>query len=292
MRAFVKSSLLAGCFIAGSYSVQAQPAKTGEGYAPCTKTPSAQDVTAAKGAFQAGQVYFKEANYTRALVYWEDAYRRDCTAHKLLLNIATSYQLNGQLENAVTALKTYLTRVPSAPDRDQVERRLKNLQTKLDEQAAAAPPAPVAPATAPSVVSEPLPEETGEGRSKAALAVTIAGAAVTVGGVIWVMVENANVSDFENICPPDPNNPDNRLCPDRDDIPNRAQAAQNRRTAAIVVASVGAGALVGGFVWYFVSGPKQYEESATLPEGTLATVDSVAPIVSDDFVGLGVIGRF
>lgn len=294
MRAFVKSTLLAGCLVFGSHSVLAQPLKTGDGYPPCTKTPSAQDVTAAKGAFQAGQVYFKEANYTQALSYWEDAYRRDCTAHKLLLNVATAYQLDGQLKNAVTALGTYLARVPNAPDRDQVQRRLDALKAKLDEQVAAAPPVepgPVRVDDGQAAQPELPPDEATDGRPVAALALTGVGAAMAVGGVVWVIIENGNVADWERICPPDPANPDNRVCPDPNDVP-KAEAAQQRRTAAIVVASLGGAAVAGGLIWYFMSEPAPGEESAALPEGAWATVDAVTPKVGDDFVGLGVTGRF
>ena len=292
MRAFVKSTLLAGCLVFGSHSVGAQPLKTGDGYPPCTKTPSAQDITAAKGAFQAGQVYFREANYTQALTYWEDAYRRDCTAHKLLLNTATAYQLDGQLKNALTALRTYLARVPSAPDRDQVERRLETLQAKLDQQVEAAPPVAPEPTQAygpQDEQPEPPGWEAPEGRPVGALVLTGVGGAMTIGGVVWVIIENGNVSDWEKLCPggkcqgpPAQANADAAS----------ANAAQQRRTAAIVVASIGGAAVAGGLLWYFLTEPAPAEESAALPEGTWATVDAVTPKISDDFLGLGLTGRF
>lgn len=269
--------------------MQAQQGTAGEGYPPCTKTPSAQDETAARGAYSAGQVYFKEANYTQAITYWEDAYRRDCTAHKLLLNLATAYQLDAQPQNAVNALEAYLARVPNAADKAQVERRLEALQTKLDEQAAAAPPPPP-PSPAAGTKNEPEPEpieaEVAERSRTAPIVLAIVGGAVTVGGVIWVIVENGNVSHWEKICGPDHAN-----CPPGTDV-NSANAAQNRRTAAIVVASVGAGALATGLIWYFVSDPAPSDSSTALPAGSVATVDTVTPVVTDEFVGLGVFGRF
>jgi tetratricopeptide (TPR) repeat protein len=288
VRAFVKSALLTGGLLLGSHPALAQTAPAVAGYPECSKSPSAQDVTAAKGAFQAGQVYFKEANYTQALVYWEDAYRRDCTAHKLLLNIATAYQLDGQLQKALNALQAYLSRVPNAPDKDQVERRRQTLQSKLDQQVAAAPPP-----TVETTPTEPHPTEDKflGGRSVGALATAIAGGVVTAGGVAWVIVENGNVSDYEAICRPDPARPDNRTCPTQADA-DAADTAQARRTIAIVVSSVGAATLAGGLVWFFMSGDPPNEDSAALPADLSARIDSVAPVVSDDFVGLGVVGRF
>src|SRR5688572_7462764 len=61
-------------------------------YPECTAEPTESDIAAAKGAFQAGQASFNEADYERAITYWEDAYRRDCTAHALLLNLARAYE--------------------------------------------------------------------------------------------------------------------------------------------------------------------------------------------------------
>ena len=68
--------------------------------------PSDSDVTAAKGAFQAGNVSFNEADYDRAILYWEDAYRRDCTATLLLQHLGRAYEGLGNLEQAVIALRT------------------------------------------------------------------------------------------------------------------------------------------------------------------------------------------
>ena len=89
-------------------------------YPDCAHQPSDSDVSAAKGAFQAGQVSFNEADYDRAITYWEDAYRRDCTAHPMLLNLARAYELNGNPRQAVVSLETYLARNPSSPQRDQM----------------------------------------------------------------------------------------------------------------------------------------------------------------------------
>jgi len=226
------------------------------------------------------------------LVYWEDAYRRDCTAHKLLLNIATAYQLDGQLEKALTALQTYLARVPNAPDKAQVERRRDTLQAKLDQQVAAAPPPTPSQPEAPTEGSgEGTGEEHGTERSSGALAMAITGGALTVGGVVWVIVENGNVSDYENICKPDILDPSNRRCPTTD-IANAADTAQARRTIAIVVSSVGVATLAGGLVWYFMSGSDGDAESASLPKDHSATIDSIAPVISDEYVGMGVVGRF
>src|SRR5690349_10792349 len=71
---FVTSCLLALplCLVAGQALAAETPTHT---YADCAREPSEADLTAAKAAFQAGNVSFNEADYPRALLYWEDAFR-------------------------------------------------------------------------------------------------------------------------------------------------------------------------------------------------------------------------
>ena len=96
-------------------------------YPECAKAPSEVETAAAKGAYQAGNASFDEADYPRAITYWEDAYRRDCTANLLLKNLARAYELYGQKRQAVVALETYLVREPSSSDKDQIQRRIEVL---------------------------------------------------------------------------------------------------------------------------------------------------------------------
>lgn len=103
-------------------------------YPPCATEPSVSDVDAAKGAFQAGRISFEEGDYDRSILYWEDAFRRDCTAAKLLLNIGRAYELNGNLKSAVVALQTYLQREPDTDERTSVEKRIEKLQARVNAQ--------------------------------------------------------------------------------------------------------------------------------------------------------------
>ena len=123
MRSLLGPWMLAMALLASARmaSAQAKP------YPECTAEPTEGDVAAAKGAFQAGQASFNEADYARAITYWEDAYRRDCTAHALLLNLARAYELGGDKEQAVEALQTYLARKPESPQKDQINRRIEVL---------------------------------------------------------------------------------------------------------------------------------------------------------------------
>src|SRR5690349_15710384 len=93
-------------------------AGAGDPYPVCgARAPAPDDVAAAKKTYELGNRYLGEADYDRAINYYRDAYRTDCTAHKLLGYIARAYELKGDRSEAVRALELYLERAPKADDR-------------------------------------------------------------------------------------------------------------------------------------------------------------------------------
>ena len=121
-------------------------------YPTCEKTPSDGDVAGAKGAFQAGQQSYNESDYALAITYWEDAYRRDCTAHQLLANLSRAYELNGQLDQAVLTLETFLERSPDSDKKAEYQRRIEKLNERIADRDAKA-------AMAMTTAEEPLQAE-------------------------------------------------------------------------------------------------------------------------------------
>lgn len=249
-------------------------------YVECAREPTDGDVQAAKGAFQAGQAAFKEADYTRSILYWEDAYRRDCTAHPLLLNLATAYELSGNKAQAITALQTYLVRRSDAPDADQITRRIEVLKRQLEEsQRATAPQAPPEAAT-----PEPVPTGTGPAESTPVAADTspkrpilpliVAGAGGAVGliGVAVYLGAGADIADLEKQCP------SRRGCSQK--VTDDGNSARTRQTAGGVTAVAGFAIAAGGAAWYFL-GPDQ--ESATA---------RVIPVVLPGYAGATLSARF
>ena len=89
-------------------------------YPACTGKPTQADTDAAHGAYTAGKGSFDEADYTTAINYFRDAYRRDCTKHELLIIIARAYELQGKRARAAASLQAYLDRVPTAPDAEAI----------------------------------------------------------------------------------------------------------------------------------------------------------------------------
>jgi hypothetical protein len=263
-------------------------------YPPCDKTPTEGDTTAAKGAFQAGNGSFNEADYDRAINYWEDAYRRDCTAHPLLLNLARAYELNGQKHHAVTALQTFLARNPGSSEEGQIRRRIEKLEEQL-RTGDVAPPAPTptpTPATVTPTPAMPPPEAApppteapapSGSRPIAPLIVASAGGAIAiVSGIVWLGALS-DLNTFEKKCP-------NRQCDQnsptlQSDI-KAGNAAKSRADLAGGFTIAGVGIAAAGLIWYGVSKPRQ---TASAPQGLTA---AVTPTFGLGYGGVQFDGRF
>lgn len=293
------SALVAAASVSGWVAVaraqapaEAAPAKE---YVPCTRQPTETDIAGAKGAFQAGQVSFEEADYHRAIAYWEDAYRRDCTAHALLLNLARAYELNGTKEHAITALSTYLERVPDSPDQAKIQRRIEVLQRQLEtERAAAAAEAAPRPSAAPNAQpaggESPTPSPSGDVALEASttsgagkrpllpLVVAGAGAAIAVVGVILYIPAYSDLQDVEDECP-------RHFCEGsgNSDLAERGNDLRTRVNIAGAMTIGGAVVLGGGLTWYFLS-PRSGGSSAARPK--------LVPALAPSYAGLSYSGSF
>ncbi len=288
-------------------------------YPACTEEPSEKDIDAAKGAFQAGRISFEEADYDRAILYWEDAFRRDCTAVKLLLNVARAYELRGDLTLAVVALRTYLARDPEVSDRDIVETRIEKLEERVAEKEKSrqqeldrkAPPPP--PVPEPAAQPEPAP---GPARPIWPIFVT-AGGVVTLGvGATFAILGHSSVTaekdriesevvqldqNGDPVLDPDGNpyrctrNGRKWDCPSeslKDDVTaalddsEDLRRAKTQRTVGILVASGGAVvAGVGAYFWYTLWS-KPNESTATM------RVPAIVPHITLGYQGVSLVGQF
>jgi tetratricopeptide (TPR) repeat protein len=259
-------------------------------YPECTREPTESDTTAAKAAFQAGNVSFNEADYPRAILYWEDAYRRDCTKHQMLLNLARAYELDGQKKQAVMALETFLVREPSAPDRPQITRRIEVLKKQIDNEEAAAQATQPAPTVTsdpgePEAASAPPPEVESSDVSEGArpilpLVVAGVGGAMFIGGGVLHLTAKSDVDEYASHC----RDPERHAgCPDNELEP--ANAARTRMNVGSAVAGVGGALLVGGIVWYFLSPRETRSAGAPTPMRAL-------PVTGPGFAGLELTGHF
>jgi tetratricopeptide (TPR) repeat protein len=258
------------------------------GYPECNREPTEGDVAAAKGAFQAGQGSFNEADYARAITYWEDAYRRDCTAHALLLNLARAYELSGQKRPAVMALETFLLRKPDYPQRGQIERRIEVLNSQLAQEAQTAPtPSPSStPTQAPTPVAldAPSTDEPGTRRPLLPLFVAGGGGVIALVGGILHLKARSDLNGVKDQCPDGDCGTDTSLA----DEGNSANTRVNV-TGAITIGGLAIAA--GGVVWYFLSKPESAQTgAAALPKQSARP--QLTPAVGRNFTGLAVTGRF
>lgn len=265
MKTRKQSAIVPWLVAAGVASVSLHThAQSTDRYPECAEQPTESDIAAAKGAFQAGQAAFNEADYERAVLYWEDAYRRDCTAHALLLNLARAHELQGDRQSAVFALETFLARKPDVQHRDQIERRIEVLNQQIAEQQAAptsepapapaAPPPPQAPE--PEVVHLDAATPDAPAGRRPVLPLIVGGAGVVifaVGGILWLDAVS-DVNEAEDAC-------GGRVCP-TPELKETGDEARTRWNVTGAVSLAGLGIAAGSAVWYLLSEPEPRARAA------------------------------
>jgi hypothetical protein len=305
MRVSLRSlSLVALIGTAASVPALAQPnpgdAPALSQYGACASKPSPSDTEAAHGAYMAGKGSFDEADYTTAINYFKDAYRRDCTKNELLIIIARAYELQGNRREAVHALETYLERVPTAQDAEVQRRHIANLKREITEQpapvvSASAPPSvsasaapsvsPTAPSASASVAPPPSASSSAPPTDRAGhtvppwVVVGVGGAALVTGAILYG-VGAGQVSTAEQTCPV------HGTCPSASAV-STGNSGRTNETVGVVVGAVGLGAVALGLVWHFVEGTRA---DATPTPATARPL--LTPQLGPGYAGVGLTGRF
>ncbi len=88
----------------------------------------------ARSLFQAGKVAYEAGKYEDALGYFEDAYNRS-QRPQLLFNVGQAADRLRYDEKALTAFKAYLSAFPEAPNRSEVENRIRALERLAESKA-------------------------------------------------------------------------------------------------------------------------------------------------------------
>ncbi len=170
-----------------------------------TATPSAGDATQqARAHFNLASAHVERKEYAEAIREFEAAYRLK-PAPSFLYNIGVVNQIAGKNAAALDAFQRYLGTQPSREDRLEAERRLAEVQRRLDDEKAAAvanAPVPGASAAAPapatvtakSGAGNPLlasaPPKAPEKKSRRTTWIVIGavGGALVVGAVVTAVV--------------------------------------------------------------------------------------------------------
>lgn len=111
----------------------------------------------ARNHFQVGRESFARGDFERAAAEFEQAYE---LSHRpgLQYNIGTAYERLHRWQEARDAFQRYLELVPDAPDRAEVEGRLRVINQELNRPAAPPPPPPPPPVVivqGPAVTPDP-----------------------------------------------------------------------------------------------------------------------------------------
>jgi tetratricopeptide (TPR) repeat protein len=89
--------------------------------------------SAARRHFEQGTSLYDIGKFREAAHEYEEAYKAK-NDPALLYNIGQAYRLGGEAQAAMTAYHAYLRRLPTAPNRAQVEEHLSVLQRQLDAE--------------------------------------------------------------------------------------------------------------------------------------------------------------
>ena len=122
-------------------------------------TARAENKAAARASFASGTSHYDLAEYEPALTDFKEAYR-NFPDPNFLFNIAQCHRQLGQNDDAIRFYRTYLSKVPQAPNQREIRAMITKLEKLSAEQRAAAPPPVVTPApvvAAPPVVTPAPP---------------------------------------------------------------------------------------------------------------------------------------
>ena len=196
----------------------------------------------AKAHFLAGQSYYDQASYADALKEFNEAYRLS-QKPALLYNVARCYEALGRFAEAVGMLQRYLADEPETTDRAAIEERIRNLQERQKQADKAPPPVVIPP---PPIVTAPPPPPEPRHRQwtwiVGGAGVALLGAALGTG-----VASQLDYNDLEKSCPGP-----GFGCTGKDS--SNIDRGKQLSVATDVLWPIGAAAVVGGVVLFFVEG--------------------------------------
>jgi hypothetical protein len=227
--------------------------------AGCSDARTARDPEAAKVAFRAGQTAFSEGAYARAVEFWSQAYRDDCSAHALLLNLAMAEELLGRPAEAIHRLKLFNRRSPESP---YVEANAKRIQ-RLEQMASEMSRGQGLQQRAATSVDRPAP--TGSGVS-VPIVVSVAGGVLGLTGAALFVEGRLSAGSASDRC-----GASRSACVDSGAVIAGERARARAQTGGWLAVG-GAAAAAGGLVWHFLSRPAEPLDQ-TAPSGLTFTTD-------------------
>lgn len=220
-------------------------------FAPVARAQSTPDANQerAKELYQNGSLLYDEGRYEDAIVAFQEAYRLS-EQPKLLYNIAQAQERLGRYQDALDTLSRYRAYAP-AEEREALDRRIRNLERRLEEAGSAPTPTPAPTATAPSSAPAPTPTPTPERDGVRVLPIAlyaVGGVGLGAGALFGLSARSAR-ADAEALCV---DGATGALCPDSAADP----LSRDRRSSLLadVGFGVGAAGLIGGTLTLILGG--------------------------------------
>jgi hypothetical protein len=251
MRSWFAALTVAGLTVAAHVKAQTPPPYS----EACDATAvSKSEAARAHTVFLSGKQYLDEANYDKAIRYFQDAYSIDCSVHGILRALASAYERKGDKAAAVEALELYVQRAPTAPDIDVIERRIKNLRDQLERGAeaerlrvAVPPPTHADPVPLPqSKPAAPPPVNQPAGPPVAPWVLSGLGGAAAIAGGALAVVGAMDVSSASSACSA-------RVHCTADVAADGNRGRTLEQTAAVVLPA-GLAVLATGIIWRVLEG--------------------------------------
>jgi tetratricopeptide (TPR) repeat protein len=212
-----------------------------------------KDKAEARGLYDEGLRHYNVAEYADAITAFKGAYLLTADP-RLLFDVAQSYRLSGDCEQALRFYKNFQRESPDADNRSEVDAAIAKCEAVPPAPVAAAPveravvvdraapaPSPAPPAAAPIApvgVSQPAAEvNPGHGKRVVGVALAALGAAAAGTGLVLGLEGRAQLRDLNAIA--------GEWGPDEK---RRETNARSMETAGEILTGVGATALVAGVV--------------------------------------------
>ena len=259
----IKHLALALILVATTTSALAQPAPPAPQPAPTDDSKKAE----AKALYEKGLSHYNLGEFDQAIAAFRAAYAIS-SAPGLLFNIAQSFRLKKDYEQAVYFYTTYLRLKPDAPNRSDVEARLQEMQEAIEEQKKQSTKAPIGtippdgsttttttttttPTGGTTTTTAPTEVEGTKNQSLITAGYVSAGtgAALVVTGVIFGMMASSAESDLNSL-----SDDHGTWTPEQQD---KYDAGKRNNTIAIISFVAGGAAIATGVTLYVLGSMKK-----------------------------------
>ncbi len=222
------------------------------------KPALSQNESLARTHFNLATQLYEAGQFKLAAQEFEQAYQLSLKP-EVLYNLYAAYRDAGETEKAAQNLRAYLDKVPDAPDRVQLEARLKSLD-ELNRQrhdalkAATTTPQP----TKPKAIPPQAPPQTSDNSTNFTTDILpwtligIGGAALIAGSITGILALD-KTSDIEDNCP-------GNVCPSDYDLQSNRDSADTLSTFTDVLLIGGGIVAATGLVLLFVLDDDDTEE--------------------------------